>query len=273
MDNLLTNPLIQSAVAPFVVSLVVALVFRPHGWYWAGLAAVAGYAVSVYLISGFQLFPLRADRKIIIIACGALLLGVLFDLLSWRRALPGVLFVAGAAAAVWLLWPRLRGDGEWHFWLLAGGGILYTGWLLAASIGLKDRALQVDSMVFALALGTGLAALLGATALYGQLGSAIAAAVGARLLLHLFGRPVAAGALMVLPLVAVLALLGVGAMVYSKLPWYTLVILALLPLLVRLPLGKGWPRLAQLLVSVAVTGGVAAVAIYLTWLKTGAPPI
>jgi hypothetical protein len=273
MDTLLTNPVVQSAVVPFAVSLIVAIILRPHGWYWAGLAALAGFAASIYLITGFELFPLRADRKIVLIGCGAAVLGLLLDLLPWRRLVPALLFIAGIAAAVWLLWPRLNADEAWQFLLLAGGGVLYAGWLVAASEGLKDKPLQADSVVFALGLGTGLTALLGATALYGQLGSAIAAAVGARLLLQLLGKPVAAGAVMVVPLVTVAALLGVGAMVYSKLPWYTLALLALVPLLARLPLPSRWPMFLQVVLSVVVTGLPAAAAIYLTWRELGAPPI
>ncbi len=273
MDNLLTNPLVQSAVVPFFVSLIVAIILRPHGWYWTGLSALAGFAASVYLITGFELFPLRADRKIVLIGCGAVVLGLLLDLLPWRRLAPGMLFVAGVAACLWLLWPLINSFDTWPIWLLAVAGSAYVGWLVAASVALKDKPVQADSLVFALGLGTGLTALLGATALYGQLGSAIAAAVGARLLLQLFGRPVAAGAVMVAPLVAVTALLGIGAMAYSKLPWYTLALLALAPLLARLPLPSRWPLFLQVVLSVAVTGLPAAVAIYLTWRELGAPPI
>ncbi len=273
MDNLLTNPLIQSAVVPFVVSLIVALILRPHGWYWAGLSALAGFAAAVYLITDFQLFPLRSDRKIVLLGCGAVVLGLLLDLVRWRRLAPGLLFVAGAAACLWLLWPRINSFDAWPVWLLAVAGSAYVGWLVAASVGLKDKPVQADSMIFALALGTGLTALLGATALYGQLASAIAAAIGARLLLQLFGRPVAAGALMVVPLVAVTALLGIGALAYSKLPWYTLALLALVPLLVRLPIPARWPLFVQLVIRVVVAALPAGVAIYLTWRDLGAPPI
>ncbi len=273
MDNLLTNPLVQSAVVPFTISLVVALILRPHGWYWAGLSALAGFAAALYLITDLQLFPLRADRKIVLLGCGAVVLGLLFDLVRWRRLAPGLLFVAGAAATVWLLWPRINSFGEWPVWLLAVAGSAYVGWLVAASVGLKDKPVQADSLIFALALGTGLTALLGATALYGQLASAIAAAVGARLLLQLFGKPVAAGAMMVVPLVVVIALLGIGALAYSKLPWYTLALLACVPLLARLPVSAAWPLFVQLVVRVVVSSVPAAVAVYLTWRDLGAPPI
>lgn len=267
------NPIVQSAVAPFIVSLMLAVILRPHGWYWAGLAAVLGFAATVYLVNGFQFFPLRADRKILLIGGGAVVLGLLLDLLPWRRFVPALLFVAGIAATLWLLWPRLSSFDDVQLWLIAVACSLYTGWLVGASEGLKEKSLQADSMVFSLALGTGLTALLGATALYGQLGSAIAAAVGARLLLHLFGKTVAAGAVMVVPLVAVAALLGVGALVYSKLPWYTLALLALTPLLARLPIPSRWPMFLQVVLYVLITGLPAAAAIYLTWRELGAPPI
>lgn len=273
MDNLLTNPLVQSAVVPFIVSLVAAVVLRPHGWYWAGGAALAGVAAAIYLITDFQLFPLRADRKIVLMGCGAVVLGLLLDVARWRRLAPALLFVAGAASAVWLLWPRLGAFDEWPIWLLAAAGSGYVGWLVAASVGLKDRPIQADSLIFALALGTGLTALLGATALYGQLASAVAAATGARLLLQLFGRPVAAGAVMVVPLVVVTALLGIGALAYSRLPWYALALLVLVPLFVRLPISTRWPLPVQLLVCVVVAVIPAVAAIYLTWRDLGAPPI
>jgi len=128
-------------------------------------------------------------------------------------------------------------------------------------------------VVFALALGTGLSALLGATALYGQLAAAIAAAVGPRLLLHVLGKPVAAGSVMIVPLVAVSALLGLGAVVYSKLPWYSLLVLALIPALARVPIPASMPRLLQTVVSVLIISVPAALAIFLTWQETGAPPI
>lgn len=272
MDSLLNNPVVQSAAVPFLISLAVAFILRPHGWYWAGLGAVAGFAATVYLVVGFEFFPLRADRKILLATGAAVVAGVVFDLLPWRRLLPPLLFVAGAGCVVWLLWPRLSGFDDWQMILMALGCALYAGWLVAAAAGLKDKPLQADAMLLALGLGTGISALLGATALYGQLGSAIAAAVGARLLLHLFGRPVSAGALMVVPLTLALALLGVGAMVYSKLPWYTLPLLALVPLLARMPLPRA-PVIVQLLLVVVVTVAPAAGAIYLTWRETGAPPL
>ncbi len=273
MDAILNNPLFQSALLPFVVSLVVAVILRPHGWVWAGLSAVAGFAASVYLLTDFRFFPLSSHRKILLLGGGAIVLGMLLDLLPWRRITPGLLFVVTVAATLWVIWPRLRAFDGWPLWLMAIAGPAYVAWLVVASEGLRQKSLQADAVVFALGLGTGLSALLGATALYGQLGSAIAAAVGARLLLQVVGRPVVAGSIMLLPLVSVLALLGLGAVVYAKLPWYSLLLLALVPVMARVPLPGNMPRLLHIVVSVLIVLLPAALAVFLTWQETGAPPL
>jgi len=273
MTELLNNPFIQSAAVPFFVSLVVGVLLRPLGWVWMGLSAVLGFIATVYLLTGFDFFPLRSDRKILLMGAGAVIVGLLLDLLPWRRIMPGLLFVAAAAATVWLLWPRYRYLEGVELWALFIGGAVYTGWLVAASAGFRSKPLQADSAVFALALGTGLSTLLGATALYGQLASAIAAAVGARLLMQILGKPLVAGSVMVVPLVLVCGLLGVGAIAYAKLPWHSLLLLAVIPLLVRVPLPASLPRLAQLGLTLVLAAVPAALAVYLTWRETGAPLI
>lgn len=273
MDELLNNPLFQSALLPFVVSLVVAVILRPHGWVWAGLSAVAGFAATVYLLTDFRFFPLSSHRKILLLGGGAVVLGLLLDLLPWRRIAPGLLLMAAVAATLWVIWPRFRAFDGWQLWALAIAGPVYVAWLVISCEALRQKSLQADSVVFALGLGTGVSALLGATALYGQLGAAVAAAVGARLLLQVIGKPVVAGSIMLVPLVAVLALLGLGAVVYAKLPWYCLVSLALVPVMARIPLPANMPRLLHIVGSVLITLLPAALAVFLTWRETGAPPI
>ena len=273
MNELLQNPLIQSAVLPFTVSLVIAVILRPHGWYWAGLSAVIGLVATVYLLTDFKFFPLRSHLKILLLGGGAVLLGVLLDLIPWRRIVPVVLVVASIAAALWVVWPRFRVLDSWQLWTLAVAGPLYVAWMVAASEGLRQKSFQTDSLVFALSLGTGISAVLGATALYGQLASAISAAVGARLLLHFFGKPVPAGLIMLVPLVGISALLGLGAVVYAKLPWYSLLVLALIPVLVRVPIPASFPRFMQMVLIVVCGLFPALLAIFLTWREAGAPPI
>ncbi len=273
MDELINNPFFQSALLPLVVSLVVAIILRPHGWYWAGLSAIAGFTATVYLLTDFNFFPLRSHLKILLFGGGAVLLGLLLDLLPRRRIFTGLLFVITVAAALWVAWPRFRAFEGWQLWALAIAGPLYVAWVVVASESLRQKSLQADSVVFALSLGTGVSAVLGATALYGQLAAAISAAVGARLLLHLFGKPVAAGSVMLVPLVSVSALLGLGAVIYAKLPWYILLVLALIPALIRVPMPANLPRLMHMVLTVLIALLPAVLAIMLTWRETGAPPI
>jgi hypothetical protein len=274
MSSLWVNPVIQSVIVPFVVSLVVALLLRPHGWVWAGLSAVAGFAATVYLITDFQFFPLRSERKILLLGAGALLLGLLLDILPrQQRLISPVLFIAAASAALWLAWPRFRFVEGVELWVMVVGGAAYVGWMVVSFEGLRQRPVLADSACLSLGLGTGLAALLGATALYSQLALAIAAAVGARWLLSFLNRPVVAGSVMLVPLVLVLAMLGFGAVIYAKLPWYSLLLLSLIPLLARVPLPggqSGWKYNFLALVIVLVP---TVLVIYLVWVKVGAPPI
>lgn len=78
---------------------------------------------------------------------------------------------------------------------------------------------------------------------------------------------------MLVPLVTVCALLGLGAVVYAKLPWYSLLLLALIPALVRVPLPTSLPRLLHMAFTVVIALVPAALAIFLTWQEAGAPPI
>ncbi len=271
MDEVLNNPFVQSALVPFVVSLLVAWLLRPHGGYWAGLSAVAGFIATAYLLTDLQLFPLRSDRKILLLGAAAVVIGLLLDLFPWRRVAEGVALLGGGAAALWLVWPRFRFMEGGELWFLAIAGTLYVTCLSISTIGLRKQAVKADAAVFALALGTGLSALLGATALYGQLGAAIAAAVGARIFIYALGKPVNAGAVMLLPLVLISALLGLGAVVYAKLPWFSLLALLFVPLLVRVPLPERVPRLLHLLLLLLLALLPAALAVFLTWREAGAP--
>ncbi len=263
-DEFLNNPVVQSSIVPFAVGLLALVILRRMGWMWAGLSAVIGFYAAVYLIHGFDWLPLRSNNKIMWLGLGAVVVGLALDLYPGpRKPVLPLLFVAGAAAVVWLIWPKLsRMEGlEWL--LLAASAAVYGGWMVASFDGLRDKPLTADSALLALALGVGLCAVFGASASYGQLASAIAAAVGARWLLHVLGKGSAVGALGVLPLAMLCAAFSFGAYVYANMPWYVLPLLALIPLLARVPLA-GMPAMALGVVTVFVCGLPAAISVYLT---------
>jgi hypothetical protein len=86
-------------------------------------------------------------------------------------------------------------------------------------------------------MGTAIVSIIGATALYGQLAAPFAAATGAWLLFYLFASQKATFSTSFFLIASVTcALLGAAATVYANLPWLTLVLFALIPLAVHIPI-------------------------------------
>lgn len=274
MDELLANPAFQAAIAPFFAALVAGFLLKYAGWYWAGLAVMLGFYASVSLVTGFELTPLTSTRKVVVLGMIAVAAGLLLDLFNLKRQyLLPLLASAGTAALLWVIWPPLmRMEGQ-SFWLYAAGGSAYVIWLMLSLESLRSRALRADAAAMTLSLGTGIAALIGASALLGQLGSALAAALGAFLLLSVMKKTLPVGFVMILPVTLLSGLIGMSGLVYAKLPWYSLPSLALIPLLARIPLPKRLPLWGQALALLAATAPAAMGAIYMAWRIAGAPPM
>lgn len=273
MEDLFANPLVQSAVVPFTVALVVALILRPVGRIAAGAGFAAAFAASAWLVMGLQFTPLTSTRKLVLAGGVAVLVGLALDaFLRWRWARVGLLAAGGAAAALWLAWPRLmRLDGA-EMWLMAIPAGAYAAWLVASMDTLRERPEAQIVAVLSAALGTAVAAVLGASAMLGQLGGAVAAAAGAYALLFAIRGAWRPGAILYVPAATLVATVGLSAVIFARLPWYALVPLALIPVLAHLPLpARG--SLVRLLVAALYTLPAAAATIALTWRETGAPPI
>ncbi len=271
MENIANDPVFQSAIVPFSVSLFAVLGLKRLGGLWPALAVALGFYAAVYLIRGFEFFPLRSTNKILLSGLGGVALGLLLDGVRIKRYIKPILFLAAFAVVIWLIWPRFKRLDGWELYLVALGCGLYGAWLVTAFTSLRGRAIRADSAVMVLALGTGITSILGATALYGQLASAIAAAAGAKLFLNLIGKDSTSGLVMLLPATLLCALLGVGAVVYAKLPGYNLALFALIPLLAQLPL-PAWPRWLEGVVVTAICLLPVSIAIYLTWRAAGGLP-
>lgn len=274
MNELLNNPAFQSGIAPFVIALIALIILRPLGWYWAGLALVIAFYSGVYLMLGFQFTPLTSTRKMFLLGMAATAVGLLLDALPLaRRYVITLLAVLGAASALWLLWPFLSRKEGLDLWLGAIGALVYMAWLnvLVERNRLAQPAIYAG--LFAISIGTGLSALLGASALLGQLGSSIGAATGAFILLSLFNKQIPAGTSFTFPATLLSGLIGVSGIAYARLPWHSLLMIAAIPLLLNLPLPATLSRPKQLLVMCALTMALAIAAIGMTWQVTGAPPI
>ena len=274
MDELLANPAVQAAIVPFIAALVIGLLLRPVGWYWAGLAVIAGFYASVSLITGFEFTPLTSTRKLVLIGMSAAAVGLALDYLAPKpRQLYPLLALLGGGTLLWLIWPPLMRMEGAALWTHGAGSMAYVIGIVLSLENLRSRPLRATAAAMTLGLGTGIAALMGASALLGQLASALAAATGAFLLLSVFRKTLPIGLLMLLPVALLNGLTGISAMTYAKLPWVSLLALAAIPLLAHLPLPRKLPLWGQAVALVIFTLPAAAGAVYLAWREAGAPPM
>ena len=218
MQDLLNHPAVQGGIAPFVVGLIVTLAFAPARL--AGLAAIAGFAVTVWLVGGFSFVPLTATRKIILVSLAAAGVGVCADLaFKPTRASGIVLGVLFGAATAWVFWTVLAQKPMKEALALGGGVCVLVAWLVATAHALRDRPVRAGAAGLTLGLGTGIAAILAASASYGQYGMAMGAACGGFLLVQMIrGRTTAAGATLTVVVGATLGLVAGGAFMLADRP-------------------------------------------------------
>ena len=265
MNELINNPLFQSALTPFVVALTSGALLKSMGNSWAGLGFALGYTASIYFTTGFQLLPLTSTRKIVLLALIALAIGVLLDQLKYsHRFVPWALAVIAAGAATWVIWPVLKRAEGMEFWLLSLSTV-YTAWMVGWIDSLRNQQLAATTSAVSLGVSTGVSAVLGASALLGQLGGAIAAAAGALIMLQLFLKRIIVGRSFVLPVAMLASLIGIAAVIYAGMSWYALIPLALIPLAARLPTNKNWNQFIQAIVLTSYTAVPATIAILIIW--------
>jgi len=273
MQNWLNDPFVQSAVLPFLVALVVTLLLGRIAPRWSGLALVCGVLVAVQVM-GIDLARLDSTTKIVLLGVAAAVLGLLRDRFADDRGwIPVALFLLGAAAITWVIWPVLvRREGA-PFWSLLAGAVAYVGWMWAASEFVRDDIHRCAVTAVAVGTATALCVVLGASAKLGQLGGAAAAAGGAYLAVSMVNRSLAGGSVMALPATAFGGLLGYAALLYAKLPWYCLPAIALIPVLARVPLSSGLSRWWRTCIVLAAVAPAVIVAVVLAWHGAGPPPL
>jgi hypothetical protein len=265
MEEFLTNPVLQGGVAPFVVGLiVVAILGRAK---LGGLALVAGFAVCVTLASGLTFTPLTALRKVVLLSLIAPAVGIAIDfVLKTGRTLTVAVALASGALTVWVFWSVLQQKPAADAALLGGGIAVFVAWLVGWTLDLAGQPVRAGAAALMLGLGTGISAILGASALLGLYGIAIGAGAGAFLIVQMLtGRRIAAGATLTLSASVAAGLVAAAALVLAQLPWYGLIVLGLIPLAARLPASDRLPVWAQAFIVSAYGLAVAFVAFILTW--------
>lgn len=266
---MLNHPAVQAGVVPFVAALIIAeLLRRLH---LSGLALLAGFAATVYLVSGFSFEPLTATRKIILLSGIATILALplMHFKAVWIRAL---LTVLGGAAALWIAQRVLQQQPATTMMIWGAASALYVGWLVFWMDTLEQDSVRAASASMGIGFGTGGVAVLGASALLGQYGIALGAASGAILLLLMISKGgLTAGRALTFPLAVIAGSTGCFAVLSAQLPWYALVPLAAIPLALKLPMASRSPFWLQAVLFSTVALVCAAGAIYLTWREVGAP--
>ena len=267
METLTANPLFQSGLLPFGIALVTAFVLRPLGWFWSGLGFALAYATAIYFIVGFQFTPLTSTRKIILLGGTAVLMGLLIDALpkKYSSYLPWFIAFFAVVAGIWLVWPVLKRLEGQEYWIMFSATAAYSAWLMTWTESLREQSARASSTAFALGLGISISSVLGASALLGQLGGTMAAAAGAYLLLLILNRSVSLGSSFCFPVAIFSALIGLSAVTYSGLTWYSLMPLALIPLAARLPVKENWHPSLKTIITVLYPLPLAAISIYITW--------
>lgn len=239
-QNLLGDPVGQTAIVPFAVALALTLILRLAGGAGLGhrlaaLAIGAGFFVAYYLIhKGVPAFPPPAtNQKVFYVAAAGLALGLVLDLAGLTRAGGHVFAVLLPAGA--LFWLRQKQIAEG-----ASGGLIamlvalflvsvVVYWRQAAAARGSDTPEASSAALFpaiqALVVGIGLGgiALLSISLGYGSLALALAAASGGYLLAsylaHLFaGRAFGYGATGALGAGGVWLALGYGAALEADAP-------------------------------------------------------
>lgn len=212
-------------------------------------------------------WPLTATRKILLLAVVAPAVGVLADLALKPNRLTGMFSGAVfALASVWVFWSVLAQRPVGEAIALGAGIAAFVFWTTAFTVALDTQPIRLGAAGLALGLGTGIGAILGASAVLGLFGIALAAGTGGFLLVAMIrGELVAGGKTLALSAAVISSLVGAGALVLAKSPWWSLAILALVPLAARLPIAGSAPAWLQAIIVSLYTLSVAATYCFLAW--------
>ena len=271
MNEILANPGVQAGVVPFIVAFVLAGVLSRTGG-WAGLGVLAGLLILIMLTTGIQFDPLTSTRKIILMILVVACLGGILNVIKpdTRRFQPAF-FLSALAAMLWMLWPYLIRQ-EWLRMLIVGGGLgLFNAWIFVSFLSQKNISSVASSASIAAAgFGVGGAALLGASALLGQMGIAIGSAAFGILAMSVLTKKSGQASYLATSVAGMgLGLIVGAAIIYAKLPWYTSFAFMTIPVLARIGLSNDQSVFLKAVIWFGICMVPAALAIFLSWNAAG----
>ena len=254
MEQLLSRPEIQSAVAPFVIALVAYLGLRKitaTAWLWALLVA---FLASAALINGLIVNPLTGTRKIILLITASFIPAALLHwVLRSENLQRRFTTIISQVALLWVFWAVLGRMDSAAMVLFLAGSISLVLVSEHSFVRIIDKPAQLHGAGFSLLLGVGLSATAAASALLGQIALALAAASGGALLGWVLSgsvsRPQTRQLIAVLPYLMASSLLGIAAVMFARLPWYALIPLTSIPFAVNLVPQKSSSRFVNALLA------------------------
>ncbi len=266
------NPIIQAGAASFLAALIVAKLLS-YMWL-SGLAIIAAFCATVYLISDFNFDSLTIIKKIVLAGLVAAILAPLFDLVSSHvRLMRCFIAIACACIVLWVFWTVLERK-DWRDIVVYGSGLVaYIACLSLLLDRLASTSVRAASSAMGLGASIGMSALLSASALLGQLGIAIAMAGAAYLFIQFVSnRLLPSGRTFTLPLSVLCGLIAPAAMILAKLPWYCLPLFLLIPLTAQIPLPGNWSLRWQTIVLFMLTLISSAIPVLLIMHESGDIP-
>ena len=272
MDELLANPAIQGGIAPFFVALVIAGLFYRIN-ILAGLAIVAGFITTVSLTTGISFEPLSSTRKITLLVMIIPFLAIALQLIDkYNDFTIRVFHVFASAAVLWVLWPVISNNPSIEMLFLTLSYIVYAAWMMKVFMRMSEQpAIVTSTAVTGVGIAIGGSAMIGASALLGQLGLALAAAGGAFLLVQLIKKSDEdSGLTLTMTSAMIAALVLPAAIEYAQVPWVVLPIVAIIPLLAFYPFedeDRVWKNTITLLIGMVL---LAALAFYIATQSAGA---
>ena len=261
MHALLSHPAIQGGLIPFIVALIVAELFQRMKL--SGLAIIAGFAAMAYLANELSFDSFTSTRKIVFLGSFSALIALPLMLFN-PRWMSAVLTVVCGCVTTWVVLGILPQQEITNMLLWAAGCVLYVCWLVFWFDNLNEASIRAGSAGLGLGLGSCAIAVFNASTLLGQYGLALGAASGAYLLIQMVTNiPLPCGRSFTLPLSLIAGLSGCVCVLTTNLPWYALLVLAVIPVIAKIPMPANQALWVQsVLLSVATLICVAG-AVYL----------
>jgi hypothetical protein len=274
LTDLLDNPAIQAALVPFSVALVLGFLLARTRF--LALAVVSGVVAVTALTVGLSLEPLTSVKKLVLttLVVTALALALESSGAGSRRAAIVVFSVVAGAGAVWTIARVLQQMDSIRPWAVGAAALVFVLVVVASALAAGTNSSLRGAVVGAcLGWGSGVLALLGASALLAQIGLAVGTACAAVALVQMLrGSESPLGWTLVVPAAVTAGLVGVLAAATGELPWYCLIPLPFAPFAAWwTPVGRDRPAWQRAVSTGAVAVLPVALSVGLAWWTAASP--